>query len=459
MSEMTLPTPSELRNQVPEAMNVADTLHKAGFKAYFAGGSVRDMLLDRPFKDVDIATSAGPDQVEDLFPHTHAIGKAFGVIQVVEGEEVFEVATFRQDLAYQDGRRPEGYKPSTPELDASRRDFTINGLFLDPQSGELIDYVNGKLDLAAGVVKAIGDPDLRFREDHLRLLRAVRFASVLEFEIEAHTWKAIQSKAPLIEHISVERIQSEVVRLLTESPKAGDGLERLRQSGLLRYILPEILLCIGCEQPPEYHPEGDVWTHTVLMLNELTNPSVDLALSVLLHDSGKPATRTEEAGRIRFQGHAQVGAEIASEWMMRMKFSKALRENVVGLVYRHMDMMNVPHMRKGTLRKIVARECFEDEVELHRIDCLCSNGITASTERLLEARVDFLKDAALPKPWITGKELLEMGISPGPEMGSWKQRAYDQQLEGEQENADALKLWLLNNLQAESGDPSKGNPS
>ena len=447
MTETSLPGPSDLRKKYPAAMKVAAGLHAAGFEAYFAGGSVRDMLLNRPSKDIDIASGASPDQVEALFPHTHAIGKSFGVIQVVMDKEVFEVATFRQDLAYQDGRHPEGYEPSSPHADASRRDFTINGMFLNPQTGELIDYTGGLNDLKSGTLRAIGDPDLRFREDHLRLLRAIRFASVLEFEIEENTWQAICRDAGLLRKVSVERIRSEMVRLLRESPRAGDALTLLRDSGLLAIILPEMLDTVGCEQPPEYHPEGDVWNHTVMMLNELDHPSEELALSILLHDIGKPATRTvDEDGRIRFQGHAQVGAEIAEKWMVKMKFSKALRNTVTGLVYRHMDMISVPQMRKATLRKIVARDCFEDELELHRIDCLCSNGITASTERLIEARKEYEIEAALPAPWIGGKDLLELGVAHGPEIGIWKERAYEHQLEGTFDGPDALKRWLRDEL-------------
>ncbi|WFB34378.1 CCA tRNA nucleotidyltransferase [Kiritimatiellota bacterium B12222] len=447
MSENMLPAPSEFRKLFPEAMRVIDRLQDAGFEAYFAGGCVRDMLLGRLFKDIDIASYARPDQVEDLFPNTHAIGKAFGVIQVVEGREVFEVATFRQDLAYQDGRRPEGYEPSSPQEDASRRDFTINGMFLNPQTAELIDFVNGRVDLDDATLRAIGDPVIRFQEDHLRLLRAIRFASVLEFKIEDHTWQAIQQAAPLIQKISVERVRTEFVRILTESPQAGQALILLRESGLLAFILPELLACVGCEQPPEYHPEGDVWNHTVMMLDEMEDPSEALALSILLHDIGKPNTYSQdESGRIRFQGHAQVGAEIAEQWLTKMKVSKTLRETVVGMVYRHMDFISVPQMRKATLRKIVARDCYEDELELHRIDCLCSNGITASTQRLIEARKEFEHEASLPHPWIGGKELIAWGVPHGPEIGRWKDLAYEQQLEGTFPDAHALGLWLQERL-------------
>jgi poly(A) polymerase len=440
-----LPTPTQLRQRSPAAMRVVEQLQAAGFETFFAGGWVRDLILERDSKDIDIATRARPDQVEALFPRTHAIGKAFGVIQVVEDDDVFEVATFRRDLAYQDGRRPKGYEPSSPEEDAGRRDFTINGLFLDPVKGELRDYVNGVADLRSGIIRAIGEPALRFQEDHLRMLRALRFASVLEFDIEQETRCAICELAPLLTKVSAERIRIEFVRLLTESPRAGDGVQMLHDCGLLVHILPELLACIDCSQPPKFHPEGDVWTHTLMMLNELSDPSPELALSVLLHDIGKPATRSEEGGRIRFQGHAQTGAEMAEAWMRRMKFSKAQTRTVTGLVHRHMDMMNVPKMRKATLRKIVSREVFEEELELHRVDCLCSNGIQKSREILLEARRKFEADAALPDPWITGRDLLDLGFTPGPEIGKWKHLAYEQQLEGRFPDKIALLNWVTLN--------------
>lgn len=417
-------------------------MRDAGFEALFAGGCVRDWLLGRVAKDVDIATDASPDEVERLFPRTHAIGKAFGVIQVVGGEGVYEVATFRRDLDQTDGRHPGRIEPSTPEEDALRRDFTINGLFLDPASGEIIDHVGGLDDLRAGVVRAIGDPAERFREDHLRMLRAARFASVLGFAVDPVTAAAVRARAGDLRKVSAERVREEFTRLLTESPRAGDAVELLHDLGLLTHILPEFLALKGCEQPPEYHPEGDVWTHTVMMLNELSHPSPALALAVLLHDIGKPATRTVEEGRIRFTGHAQVGADIAAEWMTRMKFSNALRDQVVGMVDRHMNFMNVPHMKKSTLRRLVGSPYFEEELELHRIDCLCSNGITASHTTLLKVRADHEAEAALPEPWVTGRDLIGMGLTEGPEIGEWKHRAYDEQLEGNHPNREALLSWL-----------------
>jgi poly(A) polymerase len=445
-SEPNLPSASELRKSCPHALAVVQRLVDAGFEALFAGGCVRDLLLGRPFKDIDIASNASPDQVEALFERTHAIGKSFGVIQVVIENEVFEVAAFRQDLAYHDGRRPEGYLPTTPEEDAKRRDFSINGLFLNPLTGELLDFVGGREDLRSGLIRAIGNPAERFAEDHLRLLRAVRFASVLGFHIEPETFSAIQSNASLLGKVSVERIRTEFSRILTESPRAGDAVALLDACGLLKVILPEFLDLKDCTQPPEYHPEGDVWTHTLMMLNGLDHPSEELAFSVLLHDIGKPATRTEEDGRIRFRGHAQVGADIADRCLKRMKFSKASRQAITGMVDRHMNFMNVSHMRKSTRRRMVAHPDFIDELELHRLDCLCSNGITLSTEILQAEHVEFEREAALPDPLVSGRDLLDLGVPHGPRIGEWKQKAYEEQLEHSIASREDLLDWVRRQL-------------
>lgn len=437
---------SELRKQCPAAFRLSERLREAGFEVLFAGGCVRDWLLGRAPHDIDLASDASPDEVEALFEHTHSLGKAFGVIQVMMGDEPFEVTTFRRDLDSSDGRRPAGIVPSTPEEDAKRRDFTVNGLFMDPVSAEIIDYVGGQQDLRRGIIRAIGDPAERFREDHLRMLRAVRFAAVLGFEIEEQTKAAIRERAADLERISVERIRTEFVRLLTESARPGDAVELLDACGLLAVILPEFLDLRGCEQPPEWHPEGDVWTHTVMMLNELKQPSERLALGVLLHDIGKPATRTVEAdGRIRFMGHAQVGARMADRWMRKMKCSNALREDVKGLVDRHMNFMNVKQMREATRKRMVASPVIEDELELHRLDCLCSNGITESYEILQRVRKEVEAEAALPEPWVTGRDLLKLGLR-GPAIGAWKQRAYDEQLEGRFTDKEALMRWLKSSL-------------
>lgn len=452
---MTLSLPPLLI--IEQATSVVRTLQQAGHTAYFAGGCVRDLLLNRPFKDIDIASDATPDEVEALFPHTHAIGKAFGVIQVLIQDEPFEVATFRQDLDYEDGRRPSGIRPSSPEEDAQRRDFTINGMFYDPIEKTIHDWVGGQEDIAKGVVRAIGDPVIRFQEDHLRLMRAVRFTTVLGFSLEKETGSAIQACAALLPKVSPERIRTEFVRILTDSPKAGQALTLLKDLGLLEQILPEALQMIECTQPPEFHPEGDVWTHTCLMLDGMDTPSPELALSVLLHDIGKPDTRTVENGRIRFMGHAQVGAEFASEWLKHMRASNAMRQTVVGLVDRHMTFMNVENIRKAKRRKMVAHPDFQEELKLHRLDCKYSNGITRSAEILEEEYQRFLEEVALPDPWVTGKDLLEWGLTPGPELGKWKDLAYERQLEGTDETKEDLVLWIRSQLGLLSGDRNEVN--
>ncbi len=432
--------------------SVVSRLRHAGHTAYFAGGCVRDMLLQRPFKDIDIASDASPDEVEALFEHTHAIGKAFGVIQVLLEGEAFEVATFRQDLEYTDGRRPAGIKPSSPEEDALRRDFTVNGLFWDPEHAEVLDYVQGQEDLRNRVIRAIGDPDLRFAEDHLRVLRAVRFTSVLGFDLDPDTLASIQRNVHLLQKVSPERIYVELIRLLTESRHPGAALNLLADTGILGQILPEALRMKGCEQPPDYHPEGDVWTHTCLMLDGMESPSPALALAVLLHDIAKPETRTVEEGRIRFQGHAQVGAAVADQWLRKMRVSNALRKTVVGMVDRHMNFMNVPHMKTSRLKKMVAHADFAEELRLHRLDCRYSNGITESAEILEKVYADFLQEEALPSPWISGKDLLDLGLPAGPEVGTWKNRAYEQQLEGHHPDRASLLRWVRLHLNRSGGD-------
>ena len=441
-SETSLPPLSELRKRCPAAITVVERLREAGYLAYFAGGCVRDMWLGRGFKDVDIASNAPPERVEALFARTHAIGKSFGVIQVVVDDVPFEVAAFRQDRAYHDGRHPEGYAPTTPEEDAARRDFTINGLFFDPLESRVLDFVGGREDLRRGVVRAIGDADERFREDHLRLLRAARFAAVLDFDLEPETFAAIRKHAGLLDKVSVERIRDEFTRILVEAPRAGAAVELLDACGLLERILPEFLDLKGCEQPPEFHPEGDVWTHTVMMLNRMERPSPKLALAVLLHDIGKPATRAVEEGRIRFAGHARVGAEMAERWMERMKYPKALRRSVAGMVDRHMNFMNVSAMRNATRRRMAAHPDFRGELAMHRLDCACSNGLTAGAELMETEREAFEREAALPEPWISGRDVLALGVEPGPEVGRWKRLAYEEQLEGRVETPDALREWL-----------------
>lgn len=437
-----------------KALGIARRLADAGHRALLAGGCVRDMLMERPAKDFDIATSATPDQVEALFAHTHALGKAFGVIQVLVDGSPFEVATFRSDLAYVDGRRPEGVVFSSPELDAQRRDFTVNGLFYDPLTGQVIDHVGGQDDLKRRVIRAIGDPRRRFAEDFLRMLRAARFASTLEFEIDPETAAAVRGLAGEIAMISAERIAQELTRLLTESPRAGRGVRLLHDLGLLQHVLPEIPRMIGCEQPPQFHPEGDVFVHTMLMLDALEKPSPLLAWSVLLHDVGKPPTfavtrEPDGSDRIRFNNHAEVGARMAEDILRRLRMSNELTDAVVHCVRNHMRFGDAGRMKESTLRKLVGAPTFATELELHRIDCLSSHADTSNVD-LLKAFVEKIRnEPVLPKPWLGGRDLIAMGRTPGPEFSRWLQLAYDAQLESRFPDRDALFDWLRAEIEKE----------
>ena len=306
------------------ARGIAQRLREHGHVAYFAGGCVRDLVRGRAPKDIDIATDARPEEVQKIFPRTYAVGAHFGVIVVLKGGMQFEVATFRSEGAYLDGRRPSEVRFSTAEEDAQRRDFTINGMFYDPLTDQVIDFVGGRADLEARLVRAIGNPEERFAEDRLRLLRAVRFATVLEFEIEEQTWAALVRQAQSIQQISAERIRDELVRIFL-APQRARGWDLLDTSGLMRAILPELEALKGCEQPPQFHPEGDVFKHTRIMLELLPEKvSLPLVLSVLFHDIGKPPTASVDAdGRIRFNGHDRVGAEMTEAIMQRLRFSRA----------------------------------------------------------------------------------------------------------------------------------------
>src|SRR5438477_721865 len=356
------------------ARDVAARLRESGHLAYLAGGCVRDIVRGETPKDFDIATDADPEAVQKLFPHTYAVGAHFGVILVVENGFQFEVATFRADDVYVDGRRPSAVHFSSPEEDAKRRDFTINGMFFDPGTEQVIDFVGGRADLKAKLVRAIGEPAHRFAEDRLRMLRAVRFATVLEYEIESQTWSALQQSSSSITEISAERIRDELVRIFL-SPQRLRGWDLLDRSGLLRAVLPEIDPMKGCAQPPQFHPEGDVFQHTRLMLKLLPeNVSVPLVFSVILHDVAKPRTATVDAdGRIRFNEHDRIGAEMTEQIMERLRFSRAEIDATVEMVRQHMVFKDVPRMRVAKLKRFMARPTFEDELELHRVDCASSH--------------------------------------------------------------------------------------
>lgn len=431
------------------ARTVALRLREAGHESYFAGGCVRDALLGRPPKDFDVATAARPDAVERLFPRTVSVGKAFGVVVVVQDGTPVEVATFRADGPYLDGRHPAGVAFRSAREDALRRDFTINGLFLDPADGQLVDHVGGLDDLRRGVVAAIGEAAARFREDHLRMLRAVRFAAALDFALAPDTAAAVRELAPLVERVSAERIGQELLRCLCEAQRAGEALRLLDALGLLAVVLPEVAAMRGVRQPPRFHPEGDVFTHTALMLDALPPPPRDarLALATLLHDVGKPPTFTLEPGPdgapvIRFMRHAPVGARMAERILRRLKLPGALAGDVVAMVGRHMHFAQVCSMRRSTLRRFMGAPTFPHELELARLDALHSNGDLSQHAFAAERFAAFRDEPVLPPPWVGGDDLLALGLRPGPALGKLLRKAYDRQLEGGEPHREALLDWV-----------------
>jgi len=415
----------------PQAKSIVRQLVQAGHVAVYAGGCVRDALLERAYPDVDIATSATPDQVQTLFPKaSDPQGKAFGVIRLRMDEHVFEIATFRVDGPYLDGRRPSSVTFTTAEEDARRRDFTVNGMFFDPLKNEVLDYVQGRADLADKTIRAIGDPVARFTEDRLRLFRALRFAVQLGFEIESSTWGALVSLAPESKVISPERVRDELVKIFI-SPNPARGLDLMHDSGLLAVWIPELLEMRGCAQSPEHHPEGDVWVHTRLLLTHLKNPSPVLAFSALLHDVGKPRTsKTESNGRIRFFGHEGVGARMAEEILRRLRFSNDDIGAITACIANHMAFKDAPHMRVSTLKRMLARPTFSEELELHRIDCTSSHGQLDIHAFLQDKLSEFSQEEIKPKPLVTGHDLQQLGAKPGPAMGKILHQLMDEQLEG-----------------------------
>ena len=423
------------------ATEIASSLREHGHQAYLVGGCVRDRLLGLAPKDYDVGTDARPAQIAAYFPGAELVGAHFGVSLVNRGNGVHvEVATFRSEGAYRDGRHPSEVRFETdPALDARRRDFTINGLMQDPISGQTLDFVGGLKDLAHKTIRAIGDGVERFQEDHLRMLRAVRFAARLGFAMESGTLRAIRQEAHCITRISAERIRDELVRILTEGG-ARRGFELLDETGLLVEVLPEVKAFQGVEQPPEFHPEGDVWTHVRLMLDQLQAPSRTLAAGVLLHDVGKPAT-FRIAERIRFDEHAEVGAQMAARILSRLKFSNEDREQGVALVKNHMRFKDVQNMRLSTLKRFLRMPQFEEHLELHRLDCLASHGRTDSYDYVRSKMEEFAQETLRPANLISGSDLIEAGYEPGPQFGRALEAVETAQLEGEiQTREEALTL-------------------
>src|ERR1700745_2130754 len=418
-------------------------LREDGHIAYLAGGCVRDIGRKATPKDYDVATSATPESVQELFPRTHAVGAHFGVIIVLENDFQFEVATFRSDEAYINGRHPTAVHFSSREEDARRRDFTINGMFYDPVAEEVIDFVGGRADIAAKLVRAIGNPAQRFAEDRLRMLRAVRFATVLDYKIDNETWDALLANSVSINQISAERIREELVRIFL-SPNRTRGWDLLDASGLMRAILPEIEAMKGCEQPEQFHPEGDVFEHTRLMLDFLPeNVSVPLVFAVLFHDVAKPTTATvDETGRIRFSGHDRLGAEMTEEIMRRLRFSGAEIEDTVEMVRQHMVFKDAPRMRVAKLKRFMARATFEDELELHRVDCQGSHRMLDNYEFLLRKREEFANEPIIPPPLVRGDDLIALGLKPGPRLGEILESVETQQLEGKLRTREEALDWV-----------------
>jgi poly(A) polymerase len=440
------------------AAGVVRRLRDGGHTAYFAGGCVRDMLRHVAPKDYDIATSARPEEVQRLFPRTVAVGAHFGVICVLEHGRQFEVATFRSDGAYIDGRHPEAVTFSSPREDAERRDFTVNGMFYDPIGHEVIDFVGGRADLDRRLLRAIGDAGSRFREDRLRMLRAVRFAAGLEFEIDPATWEALQRQAAEIHSVSAERIRDELVRIFL-SPNRVRGLDLLDQSGLLGQIIPEMLALKGCEQPPQFHPEGDVWVHTRAMLGllpaEVTAP---LVFSVLLHDIGKPPTWSLDPaeGRIRFNAHDKVGAGMTRAIMERLRFSREEIEATVEAVDQHMVFKDVQRMRVAKLKRFMARPGFEQEMELHRVDCQSSHAMLDNYEFLRRKQEEFANEPLIPPPLVNGNDLIALGWTPGPKFKEVLDAVQTRQLEGALKTREEALAWIAEeNSKSEIRNPKE----
>ncbi|MCU0753054.1 MAG: CCA tRNA nucleotidyltransferase [Akkermansiaceae bacterium] len=387
-----------------------------------------------------------PSEVLGLFPGSNEVGAHFGVVIAKHGGHHVEIATFRTDGSYRDGRRPESVTFSSPEEDARRRDFTINGLFEVPETGEIIDHVGGMADLKAGVIRAIGDAQARFTEDGLRLLRAVRFAARIGFTIEPATDAALRECAHLLDRISPERIRDEFSKILT-SPRRRAGVEHLVETDLIRHFLPEVLEMVGCEQPPEWHPEGDVYIHTLIMLEMLApDAPIELCLAVLLHDIAKPPCRTvDETGRIRFNGHDALGAQMAETILRRLRYPNQVIADVVSMVARHMQFMNVQKMRVAKLKRFMAEPTFERELELHRVDCASSNGFTDNYEFLQAKEAEFASEPLIPPPLVTGKDLIKLGLQPGPRFKEILEAIQTEQLEGRILERDAA-LELLREL-------------
>ncbi|HEY4843670.1 MAG TPA: CCA tRNA nucleotidyltransferase [Terriglobales bacterium] len=447
------------------AEEIIRTLRVRGHQAYLAGGCVRDLLLNREPADYDVATDATPQQVMQILPQTYAVGEHFGVVLVPYRKEeeadqiartsassgqtpahhrdAVEVATFRLDMGYSDGRRPDEVRfTKDPREDVERRDFTINGMMLDPATNEVLDFVGGRADLNAGIIRAIGDPERRFAEDKLRMLRAVRFAARFDYQIEAATMTAIQKLANKIHQVSAERVREELTKMLTEG-QARRAFQLLDATGLLREVLPEIAAMKGVEQPPQYHPEGDVFVHTLLLLDKLpAGASKTLAWGALLHDVGKPPTFRVAPDRIRFDGHVDVGVKMAAEILRRLRFSNDDSDQILALVDHHMRFGQVQQMKQSTLKKFLRMPAFDEHLELHRLDSLSSHGQLEAYDYARQQLQSMPPEEIRPTPLITGRDLIEAGYEPGPRFKEILGAAEDAQLEGRLTSREAAMEYV-----------------
>lgn len=431
-------------NKKELALGIAKTLHDNGFQAYFAGGCVRDSIMGIEPLDYDIATDADPNKVMELFPKTFPMGVQYGVVLVLRDGIPFEVTTFRKDGRYIDGRHPETISFSrTPQEDVKRRDFTINGLLYDPFEDKVLDYVNGRDDIKNGIIRAIGNPFERFTEDKLRLMRAVRFAARYEYKIEDNTLQAIKEFAPKIIEVSPERIRDELDKII-RGKHPGLGLQMLQDTGVLQYILPEVSQMAGVPQPEEFHPEGDVFVHTKMILDLLVNPSRELAFSALLHDVGKPKTFVR-AERIRFDGHVPLGAKMADEICRRLRFSNEEREHIVTYINNHLKFMDVQEMRESKLKRFMQSETFPEELELHRVDCLASHCKLDNWEFCKKKLEEYSKEELKPAPLINGDDLIALGYKQGPLFKEILTRVSDLQLENQLKTKEEALTWVRGN--------------
>jgi poly(A) polymerase len=436
------------------ATSIVHTLRQRGFQAYLVGGCVRDLLLQREPKDYDVATNATPQQVMSIFPETYAVGAQFGVVlvpapapedvasdisaDVASKSHAVEVATFRSDIGYSDGRHPDEVRFSQdPREDVARRDFTINGMLLDPESGEVLDFVGGRKDLETRIIRTIGDPDRRFCEDKLRMLRAVRFAARFEYEIEPETFAAIQRLAHEIGTVSRERVRDELTRMLTEG-HARRAFLLLDESGLLKEVLPDISKMKEVAQPPAFHPEGDVFVHTLLLLENLPSPCpLTLAWGALLHDVGKPPTFRVAPDRIRFDNHVEVGVKMAEEICRSLRFSNDDTAQILALVENHMRFGDATRMKESTLKRFLRLPAFDEHLALHRADCLASHRNLSTYEFVREKRAEIPPEKMRPTPLVTGDDLIAAGHAPGPKFREILNAVEDAQLEGHLPSRDA----------------------